>query len=149
MFVLGAWEPTCLATASPPQRHLSYSLVPIDPATTSPSPRFFPLPLPASHWSTRGETMGETHRGPSARRAPRHAETNASREPPHEYKIEHLQHTDTVTSAGTKQVRTSYNHPVKELVWYVSSTQTNSGLWNLPRAHRFLERAPLRFLVIR
>src|SRR5210317_119465 len=32
----------------------------------------------------------------------------------HEYLIEQVQHTgtDTVTSAGTKQVRLSYNHPV-------------------------------------
>ena len=37
----------------------------------------------------------------------------------HEYLIEQVQHTgsDTVTSAATKQVRLSYNHPVKELVW--------------------------------
>jgi hypothetical protein len=37
----------------------------------------------------------------------------------HEYLIEQVQHTgtDTVTGNGTKQVRLSYNHPVKELVW--------------------------------
>jgi len=50
----------------------------------------------------------------------------------HEYLIEQVQHTgtDTVTSAGTKQVRLSYNHPVKELVWCFSNTQTNNGMWN-------------------
>jgi len=44
----------------------------------------------------------------------------------HEYLIEQVQHTgvDTVTAAGTKQVRLSYNHPVKELVWCFSSTGT-------------------------
>jgi len=44
----------------------------------------------------------------------------------HEYLIEQVQHTgtDTVTAdGGTKQVRLSYNHPVKELVW-CSHTQT-------------------------
>merc|ERR1711966_209789 len=37
----------------------------------------------------------------------------------HEYLIEQVQHTgsDSVTSNATKQVRLSYNHPVKELVW--------------------------------
>jgi hypothetical protein len=39
----------------------------------------------------------------------------------HEYLIEQTQHTgvDTVdgTNGGTKQIRLSYNHPVKELVW--------------------------------
>ena len=44
----------------------------------------------------------------------------------HEYLIEQVQHTgvDTVTATGTKQVRLSYNHPVKELVWCFSSTGT-------------------------
>jgi len=46
----------------------------------------------------------------------------------HEYLIEQVQHTgvDTVTSGGTKQVRLSYNHPVKELVWCFSNTGTSS-----------------------
>ena len=37
----------------------------------------------------------------------------------HEYLIEQVQHTgiDSVESGKTKQVRLSYNHPVKELVW--------------------------------
>ncbi len=51
----------------------------------------------------------------------------------HEYLIEQVQHTgtDTVTAdGGTKQVRLSYNHPVKELVWCFSNTQTNNSLWN-------------------
>jgi len=44
----------------------------------------------------------------------------------HEYLIEQVQHTgvDSVTVEGTKQVRLSYNHPVKELVWCFSGTGT-------------------------
>jgi hypothetical protein len=53
---------------------------------------------------------------------------------PHEYLIEQLQHTgaDSLTANGnTKQVRLSYNHPVKELIWCVSGTDTsNAFLWN-------------------
>jgi hypothetical protein len=53
----------------------------------------------------------------------------------HEYLIEQVQHTgvDTVTAAGTKQVRLSYNHPVKELVWCFSSTGTlgtHNDMWD-------------------
>ena len=50
----------------------------------------------------------------------------------HEYLIEQVQHTgsDTVESAKTKQVRLSYNHPVKELVWCFSNTAARSDLWN-------------------
>jgi hypothetical protein len=51
----------------------------------------------------------------------------------HEYLIEQVQHTgvDSVTAAGgTKQVRLSYNHPVKELVWCLSSNDDQQGLWN-------------------
>ena len=50
----------------------------------------------------------------------------------HEYLIEQVQHTgtDTVSSAETKQVRLSYNHPVKELVWCFSNTTARSSLWN-------------------
>ena len=51
----------------------------------------------------------------------------------HEYLIEQVQHTgsDSVTSNATKQVRLSYNHPVKELVWCVNSGSADStGLWN-------------------
>jgi len=46
----------------------------------------------------------------------------------HEYLIEQVQHTgvDTITAGGTKQVRLSYNHPVKELVWCFSNTGTAS-----------------------
>jgi hypothetical protein len=46
----------------------------------------------------------------------------------HEYLIEQVQHTgvDTVTAAGTKQVRLSYNHPVKELVWCFSASGTSA-----------------------
>ena len=54
----------------------------------------------------------------------------------HEYLIEQVQHTGTDTlsvgaTASTKQVRLSYNHPVKELVWCVSeSSSSNAGMWN-------------------
>lgn len=54
----------------------------------------------------------------------------------HEYLIEQVQHTgtDTVTSAGTKQVRLSYNHPVKELVWCFSNAASKNSLWNFTTA---------------
>ena len=58
----------------------------------------------------------------------------------HEYLIEQVQHTgaDTVGTAGTaggsdKNVRLSYNHPVKELVWCFNDGGTgtaNSTAWN-------------------
>jgi hypothetical protein len=51
----------------------------------------------------------------------------------HEYLIEQVQHTgtDTVTSNGSKQVRLSYNHPVKELVWCVNAgNNTRANMWN-------------------
>jgi hypothetical protein len=50
----------------------------------------------------------------------------------HEYLIEQVQHTgvDTVDANSTKQVRLSYNHPVKELVWSFSNTSAKSSLWN-------------------
>ena len=51
----------------------------------------------------------------------------------HEYLIEQVQHTgnDTVTSAATTQVRLSYNHPVKELVWCFSgANSSDANLWN-------------------
>jgi hypothetical protein len=55
----------------------------------------------------------------------------------HEYLIEQVQHTgsDSVTVAFTstqqKQVRLSYNHPVKELIWaYNNGSSTGNGLWN-------------------
>jgi Large eukaryotic DNA virus major capsid protein/Major capsid protein N-terminus len=51
----------------------------------------------------------------------------------HEYLIEQVQHTgtDSVTSGQTKQVRLSYNHPVKELVWCLGGSDTaNAKLWN-------------------
>ena len=50
----------------------------------------------------------------------------------HEYLIEQVQHTgqDTVTSAQTKQVRLSYNHPVKELVWCFDSGVARTKMWN-------------------
>jgi len=53
----------------------------------------------------------------------------------HEYLIEQVQHTgvDTVTANGTKQVRLSYNHPVKELVWCFSefgTSATANDMWD-------------------
>ena len=52
----------------------------------------------------------------------------------HEYLIEQVQHTGTdslTVNGGTKQVRLSYNHPVKELVWCASAASSaNSFLWN-------------------
>ena len=59
----------------------------------------------------------------------------------HEYLIEQVQHTGTDTIGGsngsteeiTKQVRLSYNHPVKELVWCYSNASTvgkTNALWN-------------------
>jgi len=58
----------------------------------------------------------------------------------HEYLIEQVQHTgvDTVTANGTKQVRLSYNHPVKELVWCFSSTGTagtSNDMWDTTDQH--------------
>jgi len=55
----------------------------------------------------------------------------------HEYLIEQVQHTgaDTVDASATKQVRLSYNHPVKELVWCFSNVATNPNtLWNFTSA---------------
>ena len=51
----------------------------------------------------------------------------------HEYLIDQVQHTgaDSVSSGATTQVRLSYNHPVKELVWCYSKAQTaNAAMWN-------------------
>jgi hypothetical protein len=50
----------------------------------------------------------------------------------HEYLIEQVQHTgtDTVDTGATKQIRLSYNHPVKELAWCFSNTSATSSLWN-------------------
>ncbi len=51
----------------------------------------------------------------------------------HEYLIDQVQHTgaDSVTSGATSQVRLSYNHPVKELVWcYSKSSTANATMWN-------------------
>ena len=50
----------------------------------------------------------------------------------HEYLIEQVQHTGTDSLAAansTKQVRLSYNHPVKELVW-CTDIGSSSNLWN-------------------
>ena len=52
----------------------------------------------------------------------------------HEYLIEQVQHTgtDDAGDAGSaKQIRLSYNHPVKELVWCISgASSSNAHLWN-------------------
>ena len=51
----------------------------------------------------------------------------------HEYLIDQVQHTgaDSVSSGATTQVRLSYNHPVKELVWCYTKAQTaNAAMWN-------------------
>ena len=52
----------------------------------------------------------------------------------HEYLIEQVQHTgsDALAAAGqTKQIRLSYNHPVKELVWCADQgSVSRSNLWN-------------------
>jgi len=50
----------------------------------------------------------------------------------HEYLIEQVQHTgtDSLADADTnKQIRLSYNHPVKELVW-CTDISSGSNLWN-------------------
>jgi len=57
----------------------------------------------------------------------------------HEYLIEQVQHTgvDTVADAGNgKQVRLSYNHPVKELVWCFSSGSGTNDMWDTSNAAR-------------
>jgi hypothetical protein len=49
----------------------------------------------------------------------------------HEYLIEQVQHTGTdslADASATKQIRLSYNHPVKELVWCTDIGSSN--LWN-------------------
>merc|ERR1711934_351703 len=48
----------------------------------------------------------------------------------HEYLIEQVQHTgsDSITVGSQKQIRLSYNHPVKELVWCTDVDSSN--LWN-------------------
>ena len=51
----------------------------------------------------------------------------------HEYLIEQVQHTgvDSIAAGETKQVRLSYNHPIKELVWAAApASSTRAKLWN-------------------
>ena len=51
----------------------------------------------------------------------------------HEYLIEQVQHTgvDAVSSGETKNIRLSYNHPVKELVWAITgASAAEDKLWN-------------------
>ena len=56
----------------------------------------------------------------------------------HEYLIEQLQHTGTDTLAGagdTKQIRLSYNHPIKELIWCADRGSVGlANLWNFTSA---------------
>ena len=56
----------------------------------------------------------------------------------HEYLIEQVQHTgsDAMAAAGsTKQIRLSYNHPVKELVFCADAgSVSRSNLWNFTSA---------------
>ena len=56
----------------------------------------------------------------------------------HEYLIEQVQHTgtDALEASGTKQVRLSYNHPVKELVWCVADAASDDaqGMYDLTSA---------------
>jgi len=53
----------------------------------------------------------------------------------HEYLIEQLQYTgsDTITGSDTnmKSIRMNFNHPCKELVWYVKPDKTGTGTTNL------------------
>jgi len=61
----------------------------------------------------------------------------------HEYLIEQVQHTGTdslglstsvpVAAGSGAQIRLSYNHPVKELIWCISNQASSSGkqLWDL------------------
>ena len=60
----------------------------------------------------------------------------------HEYLIEQLQHTGTDTLAaasGTKQIRLSYNHPVKELIFCADQgSVSRSNLWNFTSAEPVL-----------
>ena len=53
----------------------------------------------------------------------------------HEYLIEQLQFTgsDTITASATnmKSIRMNFNHPCKELIWYVKPDKTGSGSVNL------------------
>ena len=51
----------------------------------------------------------------------------------HEYLIEQVQHTgtDSIADASEKQIRLSYNHPVKELVWCCGTSTLGKQLWDL------------------
>jgi|LauGreDrversion4_2_1035121.scaffolds.fasta_scaffold54635_2 hypothetical protein len=53
----------------------------------------------------------------------------------HEYLIEQLQFTgsDTITASSTnmKSIRMNFNHPCKELIWYVKPDKTGAGAVNL------------------
>ena len=53
----------------------------------------------------------------------------------HEYLIEQTQHTgvDTVDGTGTKQIRLSFNHPVKSLMWCLTGTTADS-LWSFGKS---------------
>ena len=60
----------------------------------------------------------------------------------HEYLIEQVQFTgtETATSAGTKNIRLNYNHPVKELVWCFEAGDGSAvaNLWNMSNNQELL-----------
>jgi hypothetical protein len=64
----------------------------------------------------------------------------------HEYLIEQVQHTgtDAMAVAGqTKQIRLSYNHPVKELVWCADKgSVSRSNLWNFTATNEVVTTDP-------
>jgi hypothetical protein len=79
----------------------------------------------------------------------------------HEYLIEQVQHTGadavtagTASSGSTTQVRLSYNHPVKELIWcYNNGVNQNNQVWNFTSNSTVastvvLESNPLNFLAV-
>ena len=61
----------------------------------------------------------------------------------HEYLIEQLQFTgsDTITSgATTKSIRMNFNHPCKELVWYIKPNYDTTSTSNMPYWNNFSTR---------
>jgi hypothetical protein len=64
----------------------------------------------------------------------------------HEYLIEQLQFTgsDTITSsATTKSIRMNFNHPCKELVWYIKPNYDTTNTSNIPFWNNFSTRATI------
>ena len=63
----------------------------------------------------------------------------------HEYLIEQVQHTgsDSLTNNATKQIRLSYNHPVKELVWCADrGSVSRANLWNFTSTDQYVTTDP-------